>query len=288
MPQHVFEPEIALVQPEVMPDPPRSIITAESCLFCGRTLPSSSVQGTGWLLGSSHYPGVRSQEGTLGSGAVSTAQASSVLGCSEATKPPRTPRPVPGAETFTRISGQTLRARALRGYPSSCSHLCPGEGEEPRHSLRSCCSPCCRSDSPTAFGAGPARTRASLAAVPGLFPKSVHRRVVSSSPKRPTLQQICSMSSAYVNTGFDVCGIAHIHVCFLPCFFGEKRKGINDCQFIPVSQHLRACSPGRTASTCSRTHTCLPCPEDNKYWVLDANNCEKLKLANTDDLVSSS
>lgn len=163
-----------------------------------------------------------------------------------------------------------------------------GKVQEPRHSLRSCCSPCCSSRGPAARGAGPARTRASLAAVPGLFPKSVRRRVVSSSPKGPTLQQIFSMSSAYINTGFDVCGITHIHVCFLPCFFREKRKGINDCQFIPVSQHLRACSPGRTASTCSRTHTCLPYPEDNKYLVLDANDREKLKRAHTDDLVSSS
>lgn len=93
--------------------------------------------------------------------------------------------------------------------------------------------------SPQPTWAGLALTRGPLAAVPGLFPKFVCKWVVSSSPKGPTLQQIFSASSAYVNTAFDVRGITHIHVCFLPWFF--KRKSINNCRFISISQHPCAC-----------------------------------------------
>lgn len=56
-----------------------------------------------------------------------------------------------------------------------------------------------------------------------------------------------------MNTAFDVNGTTHIHACFLPWVF--RRRTINNCQLISISQHLRACQPGRSASTCSRTHT---------------------------------
>lgn len=138
--------------------------------------------------------------------------------------------------------------------------------------------------SPPPARAGLALTRGLLAAVPGLFPKFICKRVVSSSPKGPTLPQLFSASSAYVNTAFDVSGITHIHVYFLPRF--SRRKRISNCQFISISQHLCACWSGRSASTCSRTHTCLANPEvqlwvSHKYLCLGTNNCEELSSCRT-------